>query len=78
MPLGIPTIPTIEKGYDDKKVGAIETLKKKGGLCLAGTVQILQTCQGHKREGKMGLVTIIPFVETISYPSWTLVPLGAH
>jgi hypothetical protein len=29
VPLGIPTIPTIEKGYDDKKVRTIETLKKK-------------------------------------------------
>ncbi len=34
--------------------------------------------KGHGREGKMGLVTIIPSAEMISFIIWTSVPLGAH
>ncbi len=79
MPLGIFAVLAIEKGiWWEEGRSCTNFEEKERGLCSTIIAQIWQIFQGHKRKGKMGLVTIIPYVETISFTSWTLVPLGAR
>jgi hypothetical protein len=79
VPSRIPIILVTKKGVWWEKGRSYKNFEiKEGGLHSIGIAQIWHACQGHWREGKMGMVTIIPFVETISFISWTLVPLGTH
>jgi len=69
VPLGIFVVLATEKGIWWEEGRSCTNFEEKGGLCSTIIAQIWQICQGHKIEGKMGLVTIIPSVETISFTS---------